>query len=644
MNVWDVMYKDSANVLLVAMPFAGTAIPSIQLPLLAGYLTEQNIPVHEEHLYLKAAEIFGIPPYNILISPPNDSYTAQMVFSKYVFPDHWQKNKEKFEAYFQKKTKHLCNTPFSFTFDEYVDRTDSFFTWVLKHVDWQTYDLIGFTLNYGQFLPSLAIAKHLKKMYPEKRIVFGGSRTTGKLGKRVLETFDYVDFIVSGEGEEALFQLAHDPEHGKVIPNLIYRSGDSVVLDPAARCIDLNNLPVPSYDRFFEQLQSTSAEVQQYFQYCGRLPVEISRGCWWNRCSFCNLNIQYASYTEKNVENIVEEIRWLSDRYKMLSFQLIGNTLPKQHYRLLCERLIDLEKDFSLFVEARAGRLTQDDYQLLKQAGFTSIQTGIESFSSHYLKTMNKGVRVIDNIAALKFCKENGIQNAYNLIVNYPNEEPIDFEETKQTVHLIQSFLDPPQYCELRVLYGSPIHQNPWEFNIEHFESFPIDQLMFPPEYLEKQFNFVYAFKQKHKSDTHPWRDLVEQWQTLRTQLLVNGLKNQMPIDQYIFYFVDGGTFIKIYDKRECNAIQIYTLNTDERDVFLSCCDVISFEKLQDKLPHMPDYQLAAILHSFEKNGIVFREDDSYLSLPLCYSLVMNQHSKKEQQSLLYTSGMQRSL
>ena len=39
----------------------------------------------------------------------------------------------------------------------------------------------------------------------EKKIIFGGSRTVDALGIKVLETFDYVDFIVSGDGEDALY-------------------------------------------------------------------------------------------------------------------------------------------------------------------------------------------------------------------------------------------------------------------------------------------------------------------------------------------------------------------------------------------------------------------------------------------------------
>jgi len=153
------MSHNQKNILLISMPFAGIVIPSIQLPILEGYLKERNIHVKTRHLYLKAAEFYGLNNYNFLINSPNDSYSAQMVFSKYVFPKHWKKTEDKFREYFDKQMSVNSDIQKNFTFENYVKRTDKFYDWAIKNVDWKSYDLIGFTLNYGQFLPSLAIAK-----------------------------------------------------------------------------------------------------------------------------------------------------------------------------------------------------------------------------------------------------------------------------------------------------------------------------------------------------------------------------------------------------------------------------------------------------------------------------------------------------
>jgi ribosomal peptide maturation radical SAM protein 1 len=610
------MHDTKKTVLLVAMPFAGITIPSIQLPVLEGYCRQRGIAIQTRNLYLKAAEVYGLQNYHALIYPPNDSYTAQMVFSKYVAPEHWKNNEEKIKEYFTTHASQDTKTK-RFSFDEYVQYTDVFYDWVLEHVDWRSFDIIGFTLNYGQLLPSLAVAKKIKELAPEKTIVFGGSRTVGELGENVLRTFEYVDCIVSGDGEEALSRLASTPEKYKSIPRLIYRAGDEVLWNASEDCIDLNSTPMPSYDQFYQELAATSEEIQQYFQYFGHLPVEISRGCWWNRCSFCNLNLQHHCYQEKSVDRIIQEILWLSERYHMMDFQLIGNTLLKTEYTTLFEKLKETGRDFSFFVEARAGQLSSDEYRLMKEAGFRMIQTGIESFSPQYLRKINKGVRVIDNIAVLKFCKENKIKNNYNLIVRYPNEDAGDFEETKKIVSLLKGYLDPPQLCELRVMYGSPIHRNPEQFNVDILRNTPVDRLMYPPEFLKKGFSFVFDFIQKKPSRTNDWASLVDEWKKEWETREMEGVKSQTVIDALIFYFVDGGSFLKIYDKRDRQNIRIFVLNELERTVFLACVDVVSLRQLRQRCAHIPEFELIAILQSFEQNGLVFAEDEHYICLPL---------------------------
>jgi ribosomal peptide maturation radical SAM protein 1 len=625
------MHTNSKNVLLASMPFAGTAIPSIQLAILESYLKEREINIKTRHLYLKAAEFYRLNNYNFLIYPPNDSYTAQMVFSKYVFPEHWQKTESKFREYFNLNLSKNKEIEKQFAFDIYVQQTDKFYNWILENIGWESYDIIGFTLNYGQLLPSLAIAKKIKELHPNKKIIFGGSRVTGLLGLKVLESFGYIDFVVSGDGEDALYRLASDYQNYESIPRLMYRKGNEVIWNESDTVVDINTLPISSYDSFYEELNSSSLELQQYFFYNGKLPVEISRGCWWNQCSFCNLNIQHKKYREKNIDRVIEEIQALSNKYKILDFQIIGNTLPKTEYQILFEKLKQLGKDFTFVAEARAGQLKSDDYTLMKEAGFTTMQTGIESFSQHYLKKMNKGVRVIDNIAALKFCKENEIINRYNLIIDYPNEESIDFEETKRNIQLFKQYLNPPQICYLRVLYGSPIHRNPEQFNIQQLEYAPIDRLMYPQESLEKGFNFVYGFKRKNELGKHDWIQLVEDWKKEREFLEIDGIKKQTFIDKLIFYFVDGGSFVKIYDKRDSENIRIYVLDELERKIFLACIDVISYHDLQERFPDVPSNKLVDILESFEQSGIVFHEDDCYLSLPLrCKTNLVNQPVTEE--------------
>jgi len=622
--------QESKKTILVSMPFAETSIPSVQLALFDAYLKDRNVNITTKHLYLNAAEIYGLNNYNYLINSPNDSYIAQLAFSKYLFPIHWEKNLEKFRYYYENIITTDKKYKETLPFENYLSLTDKFYSYAIHPSNWEKFDIIGFTLNYGQFLPSLAIAKKIKEKYPKKIIVFGGSTTINELGKRVLNAFDWIDFIVSGEGEEALFLLSNEFENYSTIPGLIYRKNNDIIWNKNDNFIDINTLPYLDFKSYFQDLSIISDEVQQYYALFGRLPIELSRGCWWNNCTFCNISVYNKKYREKTVERFVEELNYLSETYKNLTFQVIGNTLPQNDYRKLCEKIISLGKDFNLYIEARAGQLKSDDYTLLKKAGFCNIQTGIEAFSSNYLKKINKGVKLIDNIAALKYCKENSIYNNYNLIVNYPNEDHIDFLETIHNIEFIKDYIDPPQISQFVVGYDSPIYKNPQQFNIEKLEYKIIDTIMYPPEVLKNDFFFFNQFKRKKEIKENRWKSLVEDWKTIIENRGHEAVKRKTTIEKHVFYYIDGKTYLKIYDNRNHGNVMIYVLNSQEREIILACENIISLDTLKEKLSHISENELNNMLKIFVEAGIIFKEEDLLLSLPLSYSKIIGSVTKEK--------------
>ncbi|MFX0139414.1 MAG: RiPP maturation radical SAM C-methyltransferase [Candidatus Hodarchaeota archaeon] len=624
--------QQSKSILLLSMPFPVITIPSIQLQILENYLDERNINVKSRHLYLKAADFYGLTDYNYLTYPPNDSYNAQLFYSRFVFPQHWEENKEKIKEFFYKRILHETTDNFKLSYEKYSENTNRFLNWALGNVEWKEYDIIGFSLNYGQLLPSLAFAKKIKEIDPNKKIIFGGSRVVDEIGINILESIEYIDFIISGDGEDSLYQLVTDYENYKNIPRLIYRDGEKVKFNKAENTLDLNILPTPDFSSFFIELENCGGEIQQNFHLNGKIPIEISRGCWWNKCSFCNLNVQHYSYREKNIDKVIDEIKYISDKYRILSFQLIANTLFKTNYRYFLNKIIDLNKDFNFFVETRAGYLKSEDYQLLKKAGFITIQTGIETFSQNYMKKMNKGAKIIDNIATLKYCKENLISNSYNIIINFPNEEDIDYKESKKNIESIKYYIDPPNISPLFIGFKSPIFCNFEDWNIKEFDYIENDKVIFPKEILQKNISFFYSFKTKNEVKKHDWKGLIDNWTNIHKSFLLEKTKKQNELDKLIFYYLDGNNFIKTYDKRNPNSYNIFILDETEREIFLSCINKISYDKLSEKLSQIPDFKLASILRTFEKSGIVFVEDNFYLSLPLDYKKILRIKSEKKEE------------
>ena len=122
-----------------------------------------------------------------------------------------------------------------------------------------------------------------------------------------------------------------------------------------------------------------------------------------------------------------------------------------------------------------------------------------------------------------------------------------------------------------------------------------------------------------------------------RTWLKEREIKSQYLIDKYVFYYSNAQSFLTINDNRDHNNFRFYILEDLEREIFLSCVNITTLKELQEKFPNVPEHELVAILNKFVEQGIIYREDDRYLSLPLNLRKVTNRTSSKEMEELLST-------
>lgn len=64
-------------------------------------------------------------------------------------------------------------------------------------------DVVGFTTTFAQNAAALAAARVVKELAPGTTTVFGGANCDGPQGAALHRNFEYVDFVVRGEGEIA---------------------------------------------------------------------------------------------------------------------------------------------------------------------------------------------------------------------------------------------------------------------------------------------------------------------------------------------------------------------------------------------------------------------------------------------------------
>src|SRR5262245_64146208 len=98
------------------------------------------------------------------------------------------------------------------------------------------------------------------------------------------------------------------------------------------------------------------------------------------------------------------EVRKLWDRFHKNLFPT-DTILSRTHLREVMPVLAGYDDKPIIFYEVKAN-MTRAEVESLRRAQVLWIQPGIESLSTRLLHRLDKGVRSIQNLALLKWCRE----------------------------------------------------------------------------------------------------------------------------------------------------------------------------------------------------------------------------------------------
>jgi ribosomal peptide maturation radical SAM protein 1 len=463
------------QVLFVNMPFASIR-PAIGVSLLKAHLQRMGVPSRVMNFNLRYAERHGRTFFHTVafLSPP-EALIGEWIFSACLFPGLAERKPDFLDMLATRFSAWLaqCETFSLVELQQAQDDAAAFVDECLAAVDWASYDLVGFTTSFGQNVPSLALARRVKELFPRTQIAFGGANCEGAMGVQLHRSFPFIDYVFSGEADIAFPRLIErlcsgQDVHG--IPGVLSRRGGSTFFSDLhpERVRDLDTLPHPDYDDYFEQeRQFLSAPGPGY------VLMESSRGCWWGEkqhCTFCGLNGSSMQYRSKTPRRALDEIFALTARYHKRGVEMVDNILDMRYFQDFFPELAARGAGLEIFYETKAN-LRRDHLALLQAAGVIAIQPGIESFSTHVLHLMRKGTSGLANVQLLKWCAEYGVACNWNLIYGFPGEEPRDYEEM---VVLMASLhhLEPPDGCgPIRVDRFSPFFTTPQALGLRNIRT-----------------------------------------------------------------------------------------------------------------------------------------------------------------------------
>ncbi|SED90684.1 ribosomal peptide maturation radical SAM protein 1 [Streptomyces sp. 2231.1] len=303
-------------------------------------------------------------------------------------------------------------------------------------------DVVGFTSTFMQNVPSLALARELKRRRPGLTVVFGGSNCDGPMGHALHRNHPFVDHVVRGEAEYAFPALLGHLDAGTApddVPGLCWWDGTlSRANAETRRTVAPADIPAPDYDQW--QTALDGSPVQEYVH--PKLVVEGARGCWWgekHHCTFCGLNGSAMAFRAKPGERLWTEIDRLVRRHRILDVVTVDNIIDMAYFRDFLPRVVDSGWDLRLHYEVKSN-LTPAQLGLLGASGTVHIQPGIESLGSRVLDLMDKGVTGARNVRTLRECENHALTCSWNLLYGFPGETAEDYtsvvEQLPALVHL----------------------------------------------------------------------------------------------------------------------------------------------------------------------------------------------------------------
>jgi len=622
---------EPVDVLLVSMPMAPVVQPSLGLALLKGTLP----PGTAKAVYfgLTFARRIGRPLYHWISDhlPFATTLAGEWMFRPALYPGRPEDPRRYLDEVLLRNTAgwladrgderaNFALLPDGLVEDMLAARelADGFVDWCAGEVLAHRPKVVGLTSVFQQQAASLALARRLKALSPATRIVLGGANCEGAMGLAAVRAFDCVDAVVSGEGEVILPRLVESWLEGRPIDDLqgVYTRTSPAVRErapappnaPSPRHLD--DLPYPDYDDFFAQFAAAGFfEGRQ-----SRLLFETSRGCWWGErkhCTFCGLNGANMAYRSKSAERALDELRALTRRYPGRAVSTVDNILDMDYFKSFLPRLAEERVPVELFYEVKSN-LRKDQIRLLRAAGVTSIQAGVESFSDPVLRLMGKGVKGLQNIRLLKWCRELEVWPYWNLLWGFPGEPPEEYARMAELIPKLHHLPPPLAMSPIFVERFSPNFFRSAEMGLADVRPMPAYRHIYdlPDEELEEMaffFDHGYREPQDVAGYVRPVKQrMFEWWDFYGTGTLA---------------VIDRGDHLLICDTRPAAVDSLTVLAGPAREVYLACDDIATVESLERQGGGLSRRQVEDILMPLADKGLLLREGETVLALAVAHVL-----------------------
>jgi magnesium-protoporphyrin IX monomethyl ester (oxidative) cyclase len=620
----------ATDICLVNMPYSSITRPSLALGLIERYIKEYGHSVDVTYGNVEFAKILGLTVYDAIDNSFFEHLFGEWTYSRAAFPQ-MTLDDEGFFALFTDLTDDIKQQLFIAR-----DKAEIYLDQLAQRLLEKSPKIIACTSTFQQNCASLALLRKIKVLNPDIITVMGGANCEGIMGQTLSDSFTWVDYIFSGECDDVIGDFIDKLIRGESISvqhlphGFIAQKKDSLLITdvgadkkpPRGYLEDMSKVAAPIFDSYFDTVNKLN--LNESIE--PGLLAETSRGCWWGakkHCTFCGLNGVSMTHRSKSAEAVLAEFKQLSTKYNINKFEIVDNILPMEYMKTVLPTLSE-ESDYNIFYETKAN-LKKDHIEQMANAGIKWIQPGFESLHDDFLKLVAKGATAIQNISALKWCRNYGVRVSWNLLCGAPNEKEEWYYQMAEIIPLI-AHIQPPfhELIKIRFPRFSPYFKSPEKYGLT-LEPLKTYQYIYP---LTGQalFNIAYFFDH-HSAEQNGVFSLnaaanyeLEGHRVLQEQI-TQWMNLWVNVSIPLLYMSDQGENIVIIDTRKVATNFTHTLSGTSAVIYRLCAEPISPSRLKSKLVEMEQQleqsDLDGILAELVNNKLLLSLSNCYLALAL---------------------------
>lgn len=313
--------------------------------------------------------------------------------------------------------------------------------------------IVGFYTMCNSYHTSIMLAKKLKEINPNIKILFGGPQAS-LTAEETMRQFPWVDVIGIGECEaniEYIINSLCTSGNFTNIPGVAYRKEGKVILNNNLDLIiDLDSLPIIDYS--FVNMKNIK-----------EINLDVGRGCPFG-CTYCSTKTFWKRHFRlKSAKRILEEIRYLIDKYSIRSFGFVHDLFTANKSKVIefCDLILKEELDIKWTCSARIDTLDEEVISKMAKSGCNAMYLGIESGSKRMQKVINKNLELSNLSQVVDILKKYKIEITTSFIYGFPDEKIEDIEDTLNLIRILNDKkVNHIQLHLLAILPGTEMFEN----------------------------------------------------------------------------------------------------------------------------------------------------------------------------------------